>query len=88
MAEGRATPTKGVMNLDVGTALRKLIEAVKKVSGKWLATSVVTIDIDDAAIRLLEARGMSVRKWASVSLEPGIVDGGVISDPRALGVSG
>jgi len=86
MSEGGATPTKGVMNLDVGTALRKLIGAVKKVSGKWLATSVVTIDIDDAAIRLLEARGMSVRKWASVSLEPGVVDGGVISDPRALGV--
>ena len=86
MAEEGATPTKGVMNLDVGTALRKLTELVKRVSGKWLATSVVTIDIDDAAVRLLEMRGMSVRRWASASLEPGVVDGGVISDPRALGV--
>jgi len=86
MAEGSATPTKGVMNLDVGTALRKLIGAVKKVSGKWLGTTVVTIDIDDAAIRLLETRGMSVRRWVSVSLEPGVVEGGVILDPRALGV--
>ena len=86
MAKGDATPTKGVMDLDIGTALRKLRDVVRKVSGKWLGGSVVTIDIDDAAIRLLETRGRVVKRWASVALEPGLVEGGVVSDRRALGL--
>jgi len=49
-----------------------------------LARRVVTLEIDTTAIRVMETSGRRVIKWASLSLEPTMTEGGVISDPQAL----
>jgi len=49
-----------------------------------LANRIVTLEIDTTAIRLMETREGRVVKWASLSLEPTMVEGEVISDPQAL----
>ncbi len=49
-----------------------------------MADRVVTIEIDSTAIKLMETRERKVIKWASLSLEAGIVEEGVVSDPQAL----
>jgi len=49
-----------------------------------LAKRIVTLEIDTTAIRLMETREGRVVKWASLSLEPGMFEEGVISDPGAL----
>jgi len=46
---------------------------------------VVTIEISSTEIRLMEVTGGRVIKWASRSLEAGMFEEGVISDPQALG---
>jgi len=45
---------------------------------------VVTLEISSTSIRLMEVEKGRVIKWASLSLEPGMFDGEVISDPQAL----
>ncbi len=45
---------------------------------------VVTLYIDDASLKLLVAQGRGIKKWAGLSLEPGLVRDGVISDPALL----
>jgi len=52
-----------------------------------LAKRVVTLEIDTTAIRVMETSGRRVIKWASLSLEPTMTEGGVISDPQALGTA-
>ncbi|MBI4181046.1 MAG: pilus assembly protein PilM [Chloroflexi bacterium] len=46
---------------------------------------MVTIEIDSTVIRLMETAGRKVIRWASHSLEPGMFESEVISDPIALG---
>ncbi len=48
---------------------------------------MVTLEINSTSIRLMEVEKGRVIKWASLSLEPGMFDGEVISDPQALGVA-
>ena len=50
-----------------------------------LSKRTITLDINSTAIRLLMTKGKRVERWASASLEPGLVEGGLISDPPALG---
>jgi len=45
---------------------------------------VITLEITSTEIRLMETVGWRVIKWASCSLEPGMFEEGVISDPQAL----
>ena len=45
---------------------------------------MVTLEISSTSIRLMEVEKGRVIKWASLSLEPGMFDGEVISDPQAL----
>ncbi len=45
---------------------------------------MVTIEISSTEIRLMEIEGRRVTKWASRSLEPGMFEDEVISDPHAL----
>lgn len=71
MAQDKVTQNKGVMALDVGTAIRHLANAITRKLGRRVAGKMVTLDIDSAGIKLLEVRGDTVRKWASVTLEPG-----------------
>jgi len=49
-----------------------------------LAKKIVTLEIDTTAIRLMETTEGRVVKWASLSLDPTIVEGGVLSDPSVL----
>ena len=64
-------------------AVKNLIAAVSRMLA--VSTKVITLDIDSTAIRLLEARGDKVTKWASVPIEPGEVEGEIVSTPKALG---
>jgi len=49
-----------------------------------MAKEVTTIYIDDSAVWALVVRGRRPLKWAAVSLEPGLVKGGVILNGDAL----
>lgn len=49
-----------------------------------MARRVVTLEIDSNAVRLMEATEVKVIKWASLSLGPGMVEEGIVSDPQAL----
>jgi len=61
---------KGLLQLDISTAGRKLQKAIARFTKRWTTTGgVVTLDIDSTAIRLLETRGKAVKNWASASLE-------------------
>ena len=45
---------------------------------------MITIEISSTGIRLMETEKGRVTKWASLSLEPSLFEGEVISDPQAL----
>ncbi len=45
-----------------------------------MAKIVTTLYIDDTSIRLLVCRGRRIRRWADLPLEPGLVDGAVITN--------
>jgi len=49
-----------------------------------MSKQVVSLYIDDTSLKLLVAKGKGVKKWASLSLEPGLVSEGVITDPARL----
>jgi len=49
-----------------------------------LAKRVVTLEIETSIIRIMETSGGKVIKWASLSLDPTVIEGGVISDPQIL----
>ncbi len=85
MAKKGATPPKGVLTLDIGTATRELLGAIRRMVGKQAGGRVVTLDIDSATIKLMETGGGKVRKWASVSLKPEKVEGEEVSEQPALG---
>ncbi|GAI58801.1 unnamed protein product, partial [marine sediment metagenome] len=71
--------------LDIGTATRMLLGAIRRMVGKQVSGRVVTLDIDSATIKLLETGKGTVRKWASISLEPDKVAGAEVSEQPALG---
>jgi len=79
------TETQGVLALDLGTAVRKLMGAIGGMVSKRAGEKVVTLDIDSTGIRLLETRGGVVRRWADASFEPGKAEGEAASDELALG---
>jgi len=87
LAKKVVTPPKGVLTLDIGTATRKLLGAIRRMVGKQVGGGVVTLDIDSATIKLLETGRGTVRKWASVSLEPEKVEGEEVSEQPALGTT-
>ena len=49
-----------------------------------MAEKVMTLYFKDTGIKLLTARGKKAEQWASVSLEPGLVVGGVIIDENKV----
>jgi type IV pilus assembly protein PilM len=49
-----------------------------------MAEKVLTLYFKDTGIKLLTARGKKAEQWASVSLEPGLVVGGVIIDENKV----
>ncbi len=68
----------------IRSTLARLSEITRERIANWTAKRVVTLDIDSSTIRLMESSGGVVRKWASVSLEPGRVEEGIVSDRQAL----
>jgi len=85
LAGKKVNETKGVLALDLGTAVRKLLKVVGRKVEKWAGGKVVTLDIDSTGIRVLEIKGGVVRKWAAVSFEPGNGGGEVVPDKSTLG---
>lgn len=49
-----------------------------------MARKIVTLYVDDVSIRLLVADGKGVGKWTYSALEPGLVQGGVVTDEEAV----
>ena len=45
---------------------------------------IITLYIDDSSLKLLVAQGKEVKKWVGLSLKPGLVSDGVITDPTRL----
>jgi type IV pilus assembly protein PilM len=85
LAKKVVTPPKGVLAFDIGTATRKLLGAIRRMTGKRMGRGVVTLDIDSATIKLLETGRGAVKKWASISLEPDKVGGEGVLEQPALG---
>ncbi|MBI4188672.1 MAG: pilus assembly protein PilM [Chloroflexi bacterium] len=48
---------------------------------------MITLEISSNEIRLIEAKGGRVIRWASRSLEPGMFEEGVVSNPQAFGAA-
>ena len=46
---------------------------------------MITLDIQDTCLRMVVVRGRRVEKAAAVTLEPGLVENGVIKDKGAVG---
>lgn len=74
-----------ILRLDISSATRQLLKALRKMTGRWVTKEVVTLDADSTAIRLLETTGGKVKKWASIPLEAGEVEEGAVSEPPDLG---
>ena len=85
MVEKKVNENKGVLALDLGTAVRKLLKAIGRKAEKWAGGKVVTVDIDSTAIKLLEIKGGVVRKWAAASFESGNGEGEVVPDEKTVG---
>jgi len=45
-----------------------------------MANSVFTIYIDDTSIRILVCKGRQVKRWADFPLEPGLIEGAVVTE--------
>ncbi len=74
-----------ILRLDISSATRQLLKAIRKMTGRWVTKGVVTLDADSTTIRLLETTGGKVKKWASIPLEAGEVEEGAVSEPPDLG---
>lgn len=46
---------------------------------------IVTVNVEERSLRLLTATGGQVQKWGQVSLDPGLVENGLIRDPGQVG---
>ncbi|HEY91170.1 MAG TPA: pilus assembly protein PilM [Dehalococcoidia bacterium] len=44
----------------------------------------VTLYVDDRSIRLMQTSGKNIRVWASASLEPGLIEGGIVVDEEKV----
>jgi len=86
LARRDVTETRsGVLTLDIGTAVRKLLRAMGRMLIKRVAGKVVTLDIDSSGIKVVEVRGGVVRKWADISLESVSDEEEVTTDESTLG---
>jgi len=79
------TLAEDILRLDIRSATQKLLKAIRKMTGRWVTTGVVTLDADSTAIRILEITGGKVKKWASIPLEVGEVEEGAVSELPDLG---
>ncbi|MBI2852679.1 MAG: pilus assembly protein PilM [Chloroflexi bacterium] len=67
---------------------RKLAESpaiLRDKVGRLFARRVITLYFGDDSIKLVAARGRSIEKWDTVTIEPGLVSNGVITDPARVG---
>lgn len=49
-----------------------------------MARKTVTLYIDDRSIRLMQTSGKNIRIWASASLEPGLIEDGIVIDEEKV----
>ena len=70
MAEQKGeVKSQGVLALDLGTAVKKLLKMLERVLARLVSGSVVTLDITSTGVSIMETRGGVVRKWADASFE-------------------
>ncbi len=62
--------SQSIVNLDLGTAVKKLLKALERALARFAAGKVVTLDISQTGLRLMETRGGTVKSWADVAFEP------------------
>jgi Tfp pilus assembly PilM family ATPase len=65
------------MRADVGESVERLVRRPSR--------SVTTLHIEGSSVRLLAARGGRVTQWGTEPMEPGLVQEGVVVDPKAVG---
>ena len=65
------------MGADVGKSIEGLLRRSSR--------PVTTLHIEGSSVRLLAVRGGQVTQWGTEPLEPGLVQEGVVADPRAVG---
>ena len=51
-----------------------------------MSKEILTLSINDDSIQMLLVKGKQVEKWGAIHLEPGLVKGGLISDPEAISI--
>lgn len=71
------------MNLDLSSAMKFDVFSAMKLD--LFAAPTVSMSLEGYTLRLLETRGRRVQMWANIPLIPGLVKGGMIRDPGALG---
>lgn len=59
--------SQGVMALDLGTAIKRLLRILNRVLARFVSGSVVTLDIGETGVSIMESRGGVVRRWADAS---------------------
>ena len=77
--------SQNVLAINLGTAIRKLSEALQRVPARLVSGNVVTIDISQTGVRIMETRGGVVRSWADASLKPEEVQAAAPMGGHALG---
>jgi len=85
LAEKEKTEPKGVLALDIGSAVRLLLKAVQRKVDKWMGGKVVTLDISSTTIRLMETRAGVIKRWADSPIEPSEIEWGAVSGEPGLG---
>jgi hypothetical protein len=61
--------SQGVLALDLGTVIKKLLRILERVLARLISGSVVTLDISSTGVRIMETRGGVIRRWADTSFE-------------------
>ena len=59
--------SKGVMALDLGTVVNKLLRTLNRALARFISANVVTLDISESGVNIMETRGGMVKRWADAS---------------------
>ncbi len=59
--------SQGVMALDLGTVIQKLLRILRRVLARFVSVNVVTLDISESGVSIMETRGGVIRRWADAS---------------------
>lgn len=61
--------SQGVLALDLGAVIKKLLKILERALARFVSASVVTLDISSTGVSIMETRGGVIRRWADASFE-------------------